>query len=223
MDCATSRSSQRRFERNGIARHSTASTMSDGTAERVRRCHRRDEVLTPTQCHYLKHGRAAPTGLIILTSPTLFPRSSGVSRRSGGVNRDMLMATPISILRAPAIHPPHAHSQGRWRSPCSLRDRDGTHRSALFITAFPSSRWTAAYPPGLSDVLIDYGSALDDAVKHLKRLKHRSIAYNRRVRRSNNLRSPPATPRRCDEEPRGQGRARVHPPRKYRISGGETR
>jgi LacI family transcriptional regulator len=31
--------------------------------------------------------------------------------------------------------------------------------------------------PGLSDVLIDYGSALDDAVKHLKRLKHRRIAY----------------------------------------------
>nr|WP_051979754.1 LacI family DNA-binding transcriptional regulator [Edaphobacter aggregans] len=154
--------------------------VTPATAERVRRVIEETRFYPNSSATTLKHGKSSTYGLIIpdITNPFFPEFIRSFERIMVEWNRDMLMATTDF----------HASRIQQSIRRMLIRKVDGVALLASEIETEPievlihnrvplvtmDRRLTG---PGLSDVLIDYGSALDEAVKHLKRLKHRRIAY----------------------------------------------
>jgi LacI family transcriptional regulator len=150
------------------------------TAERVRRVIEETKFYPNSSATTLKHGKSSTYGLIIpdITNPFFPEFIRSFEQIMVEWNRDMLMATTD-------FHVSRIQQSIRRML---IRKVDGVALLASEIETEPiealihnrvplvtmDRRLTG---PGLSDVLIDYGSALDEAVKHLKRLKHQRIAY----------------------------------------------
>lgn len=150
------------------------------TAERVRRVIAETKFYPNSSATTLKHGKSSTYGLIIpdITNPFFPEFIRSFERIMVGRDRDMFMATTDF----------HASRVQQSIRRMLIRKVEGVALLASEIETEPiealihnrvplvtmERRLTG---PGLSDVLIDYGSAMDDAVKHLKRLKHRRIAF----------------------------------------------
>jgi len=128
----------------------------------------------------LKRGKSLTYGLIIpdITNPFFPEFIRNFEHIMVERNRDMLMATT-------AFHASRVQQSIRRML---IRRVDGVALLASEIETEPiealihnrvplvsmDRRLTG---PGLSDVLIDYSSGMDEAIKHLKKLKHRRIGY----------------------------------------------
>lgn len=150
------------------------------TAERVRRVIEETKFYPNSSATTLKHGKSSTYGLIIpdITNPFFPEFIRSFERIMVEWNRDMLMATTDF----------HASRIQQSVRRMLIRKVDGVALLASEIETEPiealihnrvplvtmDRRLTG---PGLSDVLIDYQEAMDLAVRHLKRLKHRSIAF----------------------------------------------
>jgi LacI family transcriptional regulator len=150
------------------------------TAERVRRVIAETKFYPNSSATTLKHGKSSTYGLIIpdITNPFFPEFIRSFERIMVEWDRDMFMATTDF----------HASRVQQSIRRMLIRKVDGVALLASEIETEPiealihnrvplvtmDRRLTG---PGLSDVLIDYGSGMDEAVKHLKRLKHRRIGY----------------------------------------------
>ena len=150
------------------------------TAERVRRVIEETRFYPNSSATTLKHGKSSTYGLIIpdITNPFFPEFIRSFERIMVEWDRDMFMATTDF----------HASRVQQSIRRMLIRKVEGVALLASEIETEPiealihnrvplvtmDRRLTG---PGLSDVLIDYRSGMDDAVKHLKRLKHRRIAY----------------------------------------------
>lgn len=150
------------------------------TAERVRRVIEETHFVPNGSAATLKMGRSSAYGLIIpdITNPFFpeFIRSFEAILVEQG--QDMLMATTD-------LH--HSHMQQRIRR-MLIQQVDGIALLAGEIETGPIEALIHHRVPvvtmdrrvigrGLSDVQIDYLSGMREAVRHLKRLRHRRFAY----------------------------------------------
>src|SRR5215469_12656251 len=150
------------------------------TAERVRRVIEELKFYPNSSATTLKHGKSSTYGLIIpdITNP-FFPEFIRSFEKILVANsRDMLMSTTD-------FHPSRTQES---ISRMLIRKVDGVALLASEIETGPiealihnrvplvtmDRRVTG---PGLSDVLIDYVPGMDQAVRHLKQLEHKKIAY----------------------------------------------
>ena len=150
------------------------------TAERVRRVIEEKKFYPNSSATTLKHGKSSTYGLIIpdITNPFFPEFIRSFERIMVEWNRDMLMATTDF----------HASRIQQSISRMLIRKVDGVALLASEIETEPiealihnrvplvtmDRRLTG---PGLSDILIDYRSGMNESVRLLKRLKHRRIAY----------------------------------------------
>jgi LacI family transcriptional regulator len=150
------------------------------TAERVRRVIEETKFYPNSSATTLKHGKSSTYGLIIpdITNPFFPEFIRSFERIMVDWNRDMLMATTDF----------HASRIQQSIRRMLIRKVDGVALLASEIETEPiealihnrvplvtmDRRLTG---PGLSDVLIDYQDGMNQAIKHLKHLKHRRIAF----------------------------------------------
>jgi DNA-binding LacI/PurR family transcriptional regulator len=150
------------------------------TAERVRRVIEETKFYPNSSATTLKHGKSSTYGLIIpdITNPFFPEFIRSFERIMVEWNRDMLMATTDF----------HASRIQQSIRRMLIRKVDGVALLASEIETEPIEALIhnrvplvtmdrRLIGPGLSDVLIDYRGGMDQAVKHLKSLKHRRIAY----------------------------------------------
>jgi LacI family transcriptional regulator len=150
------------------------------TAERVRRVIDELKFYPNSSATTLKHGRSSTYGLIIpdITNPFFPEFIKSFEQILVANNRDMLMSTTD-------FHPSRTQQS---ISRMLIRKVDGVALLASEIETGPiealihnrvplvtmDRRVTG---PGLSDVRIDYGSGMHQAVRHLKELNHKKIAF----------------------------------------------
>jgi len=150
------------------------------TAERVRRVIEETKFYPNSSATTLKHGKSSTYGLIIpdITNPFFPEFIRSFERIMVEWNRDMLMATTDF----------HASRIQQSIRRMLIRKVDGVALLASEIETEPIEALIhnrvplvtmdrRLIGPGLSDVLIDYQEGMNQAVKHLKHLKHRRIAF----------------------------------------------
>lgn len=150
------------------------------TAERVRRVIEELKFYPNSSATTLKHGKSSTYGLIIpdITNPFFPEFIRSFEQILVANNRDMLMSTTD-------FHPSRTQQS---ISRMLIRKVDGVALLASEIETGPIEALIHNRVPlvtmdrrlvgaGLSDVLIDYVSGMQQAVRHLKELNHKKIAY----------------------------------------------
>jgi DNA-binding LacI/PurR family transcriptional regulator len=150
------------------------------TAERVRRVIEELKFYPNSSATTLKHGKSSTYGLIIpdITNPFFPEFIRSFEQILVANNRDMLMSTTD-------FHPSRTQQS---ISRMLIRKVDGVALLASEIETGPIEALIhnrvplvtmdrRATGPGLSDVLIDFVPGMYQAVRHLKELHHKKIAY----------------------------------------------
>lgn len=157
-----------------------SSVVRPKTAERVRKVIEETRFVPNGSATTLKYGRSSTYGLIIpdITNPFFPEFIRSFERILVEKNQDMLMATTDF----------HMSKMQQTIRRMLVRQVDGVALLAAEIETEPIESLIHHRVPlvtmdrrvvgrGLSDVQIDYLSGMRAAVKHLKQLKHRKIAY----------------------------------------------
>jgi LacI family transcriptional regulator len=150
------------------------------TAERVHRVIAEAKFYPNNSATILKRGKSLTYGLIIpdITNPFFSEFIRSFEHLMVERNRDMLMATTD-------FHPSRVQQSIRRML---IQRVDGVALLASEIETEPIEALIhnrvplvtmdrRLIGPGLSDVLIDYRTGMNEAIKHLKKLKHRRIGY----------------------------------------------
>ncbi len=150
------------------------------TAERVRRVIDEVKFYPNSSATTLKHGKSSTYGLIIpdITNPFFPEFIRSFEQILVASNRDMLMSTTD-------FHPSRTQQS---ISRMLIRKVDGVALLASEIETGPIEALIhnrvplvtmdrRATGPGLSDVLIDYVPGMHQAIRHLRELNHKKIAY----------------------------------------------
>lgn len=157
-----------------------SSVVRPETAERVRKIIEETRFVPNGSATTLKYGRSSSYGLIIpdITNPFFPEFIRSFESILVHKNQDMLMATTDV----------HQSTMQQTIRRMLVRQVDGVALLAAEIETEPIEALIHHRVPlvtmdrrvigrGLSDVMIDYFSGMTEAVQHLKKLRHRKIAY----------------------------------------------